>query len=40
VTNYWAVGIASADAGWLVGGNGAILKLDFSRPSHNQAYKP
>jgi photosystem II stability/assembly factor-like uncharacterized protein len=40
VTNYWAVGFASADAGWLAGGNGAILKLDFSRPSPNQAYKP
>ncbi len=36
VTNFWAVGFASASAGWLVGGGGQILKLDFSRPTQNQ----
>jgi len=37
VTNFWAVGFASASAGWLVGGGGQILKLDFSRPAQNHA---
>ncbi len=37
VANFWAVGFASASAGWLVGGEGRILKLDFSRPNRNQA---
>ena len=37
VTNFWAVGFASASAGWLVGGGGQILKLDFSRPPQNRA---
>jgi photosystem II stability/assembly factor-like uncharacterized protein len=31
VSNFWAVGFASRDAGWLVGGGGTILKIDFSR---------
>jgi photosystem II stability/assembly factor-like uncharacterized protein len=29
VTDYWAVAFASPDAGWLVGTEGRILKIDF-----------
>jgi photosystem II stability/assembly factor-like uncharacterized protein len=29
VSNFWAVAFASRDAGWLVGGDGRILKLSF-----------
>jgi len=36
VSNYWAVGFASRDAGWLVGGGGQILKISFSG-QRNQA---
>lgn len=36
VSNYWAVGFASRDAGWLVGGEGRILKIDFSRTRQNE----
>jgi photosystem II stability/assembly factor-like uncharacterized protein len=31
VSNFWAVGFASQGTGWLVGGGGTILKIDFSR---------
>ncbi|HWN17929.1 MAG TPA: hypothetical protein VNO19_03330 [Gemmatimonadales bacterium] len=31
VTNFWAVGFASRDAGWLVGGGGTILKVSFDK---------
>ena len=39
VSNCWAVAFASRSAGWLVGGDGQIVKIDFSReaPPANQA---
>lgn len=37
VSNFWAVGFSSRDAGWLVGGGGQILKIDFSRQTKNRA---
>jgi photosystem II stability/assembly factor-like uncharacterized protein len=39
ISNYWAVGFAARDAGWLVGQAGQILKIDFSReqPDENRA---
>jgi photosystem II stability/assembly factor-like uncharacterized protein len=36
VSNFWAVGFAGKDAGWLVGGEGRILKIDFSPVRQNQ----
>ena len=33
ISNVWAVGFASRSAGWLVGGEGQIVKIDFSRPA-------
>jgi len=30
VANFWAVGFANQGTGWLVGGNGTILKIEFS----------
>ena len=36
VSNSWAVGFASRDAGWLVGGEGRILKIDFSPARQNE----
>lgn len=33
ISNFWAVGFASRSAGWLVGGEGQIVKIDFSRPA-------
>ena len=33
ISNCWAVGFASRSAGWLVGGEGQIVKIDFSRPA-------
>ena len=38
ISNYWAVGFAARDAGWLVGQAGQILKIDFSReqPDENR----
>ena len=36
VANFWAVGFASKDAGWLVGGGGTILKIDFSPTRQNE----
>ena len=39
LSNFWAVAFASRSAGWLVGGDGQIVKIDFSReaPPANQA---
>jgi photosystem II stability/assembly factor-like uncharacterized protein len=39
ISNFWAVAFASRSAGWLVGGEGQIVKIDFSReaPGSNQA---
>jgi photosystem II stability/assembly factor-like uncharacterized protein len=39
VSNFWAVAFAGKDAGWLVGGGGTIMKIDFSQeaPTENQA---
>jgi photosystem II stability/assembly factor-like uncharacterized protein len=31
ITNFWAVAFASRSAGWLVGGGGQIVKIDFTR---------
>jgi photosystem II stability/assembly factor-like uncharacterized protein len=31
VSDFWAVGFANQNTGWLVGGVGKILKIDFSR---------
>jgi photosystem II stability/assembly factor-like uncharacterized protein len=31
ISNFWAVAFASRSAGWLVGGDGQIVKVDFSR---------
>jgi photosystem II stability/assembly factor-like uncharacterized protein len=36
VSNCWAVGFSSKKAGWLVGGGGQIIKIDFSRPAPSQ----
>ena len=36
VSNFWAVGFAGKDAGWLVGGEGRILKIDFSPTRQNE----
>ncbi len=33
ISNFWAVAFASRKAGWLVGGGGQIVKIDFSRPA-------
>ena len=40
ITNFWAVAFASRSAGWLVGGGGQIVKLDFSReaPPENRGH--
>jgi photosystem II stability/assembly factor-like uncharacterized protein len=39
ISDYWAVGFAAREAGWLVGQAGQILKIDFSReqPDENRA---
>ncbi|MGZ8398760.1 MAG: hypothetical protein ACXWWN_06970 [Gemmatimonadales bacterium] len=31
LTNFWAVGFANEGTGWLVGGAGTIVRLDFPR---------
>jgi photosystem II stability/assembly factor-like uncharacterized protein len=31
VSNFWAVGFAKRDAGWLVGGGGTIIKIAFDK---------
>jgi photosystem II stability/assembly factor-like uncharacterized protein len=38
ISNYWAVGFAAREAGWLVGQAGQILRIDFSReqPDENR----
>ena len=36
VSNFWAVAFAGKDAGWLVGGNGTIMKIDFSREAQTE----
>jgi photosystem II stability/assembly factor-like uncharacterized protein len=33
ISNFWAVAFASRSAGWLVGGDGQIVKVDFTRPA-------
>jgi photosystem II stability/assembly factor-like uncharacterized protein len=33
ISNFWAVAFASRSVGWLVGGDGQIVKVDFSRPA-------
>lgn len=36
VSNFWAVGFASQNTGWLVGGAGTILKIEFSRNGEDE----
>jgi photosystem II stability/assembly factor-like uncharacterized protein len=36
ISNYWAVGFATREAGWLVGQAGQILKIDFSREQRDE----
>lgn len=40
ISNFWAVAFASRSAGWLVGGDGQIVKIDFSReaPPENRGH--
>jgi photosystem II stability/assembly factor-like uncharacterized protein len=38
LSNFWAVAFAGKDAGWLVGGGGTIVKVDFSRGAADETH--